>query len=418
MLVAHLAALRCRPSLYAAQGYGSLFAYCRRALRLSEDVAANRIHAARACLRFPVILDLLASGEVSLSAVRMLRPHLTVENHERVLARARNSSKEDIARLVAELSPRPDVPASIRKLPAPTPPAVDGAASQPTLPPGLQGDEGPGASTSMPAVAVSEPASVPLASSRKVPLIPETGSGSNGRGGGPPELASQECPAQDRRGRPASIAKPGSVVQPLSPGRYKVQFTLGQEGYDLLRRLQTLLRREIPDGDAGVIFERALRHLHEKVEAANFGRPARRRFEKGTLREQREQRGAGNADGRREAAYENRIRPGADPGHPNGSLNGSHARRAPPSRYIPKAVKRAVWYRDRGQCAFVATSGQRCIEKEFLELHDIHPYALRGSATVGNIALRCRRHNAYEAELVFGAPVTAGRSEEASMAGP
>src|SRR5688572_14107348 len=98
-LVAHLAALRQRPSLHAAQGYGSLFAYCRQALHLSEDAAANRIHAARACLKFPVILDLLASGELSLSAVRMLRPHLTLENHERVLGRARDARRVDIERL-------------------------------------------------------------------------------------------------------------------------------------------------------------------------------------------------------------------------------------------------------------------------------------------------------------------------------
>src|SRR5688572_9873600 len=115
-LVAHLAALRLRPSLYAAQGYGSLFSYCRHALRLSEDAASNRIHAARACLKFPVILDLLGSGELSLSAVRMLRPHLTTENHVQVLARARNGRRVDIERLVAELAPRPDVPASVRKL--------------------------------------------------------------------------------------------------------------------------------------------------------------------------------------------------------------------------------------------------------------------------------------------------------------
>ena len=52
-LVAHLAALRLRPSLYAAQGYGSLFAYCRHALRLSEDAASNRIHAARGLPEVP-----------------------------------------------------------------------------------------------------------------------------------------------------------------------------------------------------------------------------------------------------------------------------------------------------------------------------------------------------------------------------
>jgi hypothetical protein len=48
-LIAHLAALDSRPALYAAQGYGSLFAYCTQALRLSEDAACNRIEAARAC---------------------------------------------------------------------------------------------------------------------------------------------------------------------------------------------------------------------------------------------------------------------------------------------------------------------------------------------------------------------------------
>jgi len=66
-------------------------------------------------------------------------------------------------------------------------------------------------------------------------------------------------------------------------------------------------------------------------------------------------------------------------------------------------VKRAVWYRDRGQCAFVSRSGVRCGEEEYLELHHIQPHALKGPATVANIALRCRRHNVYEAEVIFGA---------------
>jgi len=42
-LVAHLAVLDTRPALYAAQSYGSLFGYCTKALRLSEDAACNRI---------------------------------------------------------------------------------------------------------------------------------------------------------------------------------------------------------------------------------------------------------------------------------------------------------------------------------------------------------------------------------------
>src|SRR5882672_3956176 len=61
-LLAHLAVLDTRPALYAAQSYGSLFGYCTKALRLSEDAACGRIEAARACRRFPLILDMLASG--------------------------------------------------------------------------------------------------------------------------------------------------------------------------------------------------------------------------------------------------------------------------------------------------------------------------------------------------------------------
>src|SRR5258705_10871592 len=116
-LVAHLAVLDARPSLYAAQGHGSLFSYCTRVLRLSEDAACNRIDAARACRRFPVILDLLASGGLSLSAVRLLRPHLTPENHQAVLTEAAGRSRQDVLELIARLAPRPDVPSSVRKLP-------------------------------------------------------------------------------------------------------------------------------------------------------------------------------------------------------------------------------------------------------------------------------------------------------------
>src|SRR2546422_11335446 len=104
--------------------------YCTQALRLSEDAACSRIEAARACRRFPVILDLLTSGEMTLTSVRLLGRHLTLENHQAVLARAGRRSRQEIEALVAELAPRPDVPTSARRLPpftstppSPTPPA-------------------------------------------------------------------------------------------------------------------------------------------------------------------------------------------------------------------------------------------------------------------------------------------------------
>ncbi len=310
-LVAHLAVLDARPSLYAAQGHGSLFSYCTQTLRLSEDAACNRIDVARACRRFPMTLDRLASGELSLSAVRMLSPHLTPENHEAVLAEASGRSRQDVLALIAALAPRPDVPSSVRKLPTTPPPAPSASAS-----------------TGPPTAAAIDPAPEPVASI----LMP------------PPTR------------RP--------IVEPTSPERYRVQFTIGKESHDKLRRLQALLRREIPSGDPAAIFDRAVTLLLEKVEKAKLGATAKPRP----------------------------IRPGTDKSQ---------------SRHTANQSKRVAWRRDDGQCGFVSKGGHRCTERTFLEFHHIEPYALGGPGTAENIALRCRRHNQYEAELVFGPRGTA-----------
>jgi hypothetical protein len=167
---------------------------------------------------------------------------------------------------------------------------------------------------------------------------------------------------------PALPATPRPIVQAWSPERYRVQFTIGQETHEKLRQLQTLLRREIPDGDPAAIFDRALTVLLDKVEKTKLGATAKPRPNRP-------------------------IRPGT----------GKEARKpGPGSRHIPREVQRAVWLRDKGQCAFVAPTGRRCTERTFLEFHHVEAYALQGPATVKNIALRCWRHNQYEAELIFG----------------
>src|SRR5882762_8862242 len=129
-LVAHLAVLDSRPALFLAQGYGSLFNYCTRALRLSEDAACNRIEAARACRHFPLILDLLASGSLTLTSVRLLAKHLTEENHQSVLAKAEDRSRREIEVLIAELAPRADIPNTVRRLPTARPsPSAEASAA-------------------------------------------------------------------------------------------------------------------------------------------------------------------------------------------------------------------------------------------------------------------------------------------------
>jgi len=174
------------------------------------------------------------------------------------------------------------------------------------------------------------------------------------RGPSPPEIpaAAPERPTH----RPA--------ITSLAPERYRVQFTIGAATHEKLRRAQELLRREIPDGDPGAIFDRALALLLEDV-------------------------------ARRKLAETAKPRP--------------RQRTRTRSRHIPAPVKRAVWLRDRGRCGFVAANGRRCTERVFLEFHHREPYAIGGEATVTNVSLRCRAHNVYEAELAFGprGPVSA-----------
>src|SRR5258708_18157710 len=134
-LRAHLAALDGRRALFLAQGYGSLCSYCTQALRLSEDATCNRIEAARTCRRFPLILDLLASGSLTLTSVRLLGKHLTEENHQSVLAKARDRSRREIDGLIAELAPRADIPSTVRRLPTARPsPSTEASAAMTNMP--------------------------------------------------------------------------------------------------------------------------------------------------------------------------------------------------------------------------------------------------------------------------------------------
>ncbi len=96
-----------------------MFGYCTQVLHLSEHAAYARIAAARAATRFPVVMDLLIEGAITLTTVTLLGRHLTAENHAALLESARHKSKADVEMLVATLHPQPDVPSSVRKVPAP-----------------------------------------------------------------------------------------------------------------------------------------------------------------------------------------------------------------------------------------------------------------------------------------------------------
>jgi 5-methylcytosine-specific restriction endonuclease McrA len=152
-----------------------------------------------------------------------------------------------------------------------------------------------------------------------------------------------------------------NLATPLSPGRYRLQVTIGQKARDALVELQSLLSHQIPDGGLSPLIERALKALLEQIKkkkAALFRKPRRPR------------------PGRR--AQERRT------------------------RTIPAQVRREVFERDRGRCAFVSAEGKRCDCAWQLEFHHCVSYARDGPHSAQNIELRCRAHNQYEAELELG----------------
>jgi hypothetical protein len=174
----------------------------------------------------------------------------------------------------------------------------------------------------------------------------------------------RKLPASKAKAKPAAVvpapaaAPPASsaVVLPLSPDRYKVQVTIGGDTLEKLRLAKDLLRHAIPSGDEAAILDRALTALLAELAKKKFA-----------------------------AADQPRPSPAS----------------GTPSRHVPAPVRRAVWRRDRGRCAFWGSGGRRCNVRAFVEFHHVQPYALGGPPTVANIELRCRRHNGHEARVQF-----------------
>ena len=310
VVIAHLAEMDKR-KLFAEEGCSSLKTYCLEALHLSEDQAYSRIGVARLAQKFPVVLEMLADGLVHLTAVHRLGPSLTEENHLKLLEEATYKSMAKVEEMVARLRPQPAVPSRILK--------VSNA--------GQDRRDGNGL----------------------------FGSGESSAGG-----PGRDAP--EEHAGPSSNQR--SVVSPLSPESYKIEFTGDAETVYVLRQLQELLSHRVPNGDIAVIMKDALIERLKQVQKERFGKGKRPR--------------------QRPEVSEKEIGQSSE------------------SRYIPSEIKTAVWERDQGRCAFVATNGKWCSERRWIEFHHIIPFAWGGESTVDNIELRCRTHNAYEGELIFG----------------
>jgi hypothetical protein len=317
-LIAHIAEVDER-RLYAREASPSMFAYCTEVLHLSEAEAYLRITVARA------------------------------------------SREYQIEELIAEIAPRPDAPAVMRRLPegrVPHAPVVaigvgEAGLTMPELRP-----DGVGLGPLQPGPGGDGGSSTPALGMREVDQEAVTDPFPTPAAVHPPAVV--QAPAISQAASAVVQASLPALIQPLGAARYKVQFTASAELRDKLERLRALMRSQVPDGDLATIIERAVTEKLERLEARRFATTSR----------------------------------------PRKSL--SESATAPSSRHIPAAVRRAVYERDAGRCRYVDESGRRCSERDRLEYHHRHPFAAGGDHSQSNTRLMCRGHNAYLAEHDYG----------------
>jgi 5-methylcytosine-specific restriction endonuclease McrA len=179
---------------------------------------------------------------------------------------------------------------------------------------------------------------------------------------------------QENYGQLAPGPVEGTQVQSLAQNCpvFLVRLTVPKSTRDKLHYAQSLLSHAVPVDDLAQVIDRALDALISQLEVRKLGVSTR--------------------DLRHEV---------------------STSEGAAPSRYIPAAVRRAAWERDGGRCTFVSITGGRCRSRQFLEFDHVEPFARGGKATIDNIRLRCRAHNQYAAECIFGRDFMRQKRQEA-----
>jgi len=173
-----------------------------------------------------------------------------------------------------------------------------------------------------------------------------------------------------RPDRPSRIRRQSSV-EPLSEGRWRIEFTASDELREKIERCRDLMSHANPSGELGVVVERAVDLLLVHLEKNRLARTVKtKRVRSNSARESSE--------------------------------NAGESSRTPKAARVTNAVRREVFERDGVRCTFVAEDGRRCDSRAHLELDHVVPKALGGSSDARNLRVRCRAHNQLWAEQAFG----------------
>jgi 5-methylcytosine-specific restriction endonuclease McrA len=158
----------------------------------------------------------------------------------------------------------------------------------------------------------------------------------------------------------ATVAS-GEELQPVT-------LWVGREFREELEAVRTLLGHAVPDGRREDVLLHVLRAQRKVLERRRYG-----------------------------------SRKGATPDSPPSDSR---------TGYIPAAVRREVYHRDGGTCAFVGEERRRCGSTLRLEYQHVMPLGRGGPSTVENVTLFCRAHNLLQARRDFGEEHTARKQLE------
>jgi HNH endonuclease len=163
---------------------------------------------------------------------------------------------------------------------------------------------------------------------------------------------------------PALVPEPRATIRPVAEDTYSIHVKVDTAFKRELDELKKLLSHKVPNGDVAAVLREAIQCAIQKY-------------------------------GKRKGAVEPARKPKSP--RPRAPKSGPAARDT-----IPAEVKRRVWERDQGCCAWVGPDGRRCGSTFMLEFDHIEPVALGGLSTFENVRLACRPHNGFHAEQTFG----------------
>jgi 5-methylcytosine-specific restriction endonuclease McrA len=347
-----------RRELHLAAGHASLFAYCTQGrLRYAETAALRRISSARAVARFPELVPLLLSKELSITTLSLVAGILSDENKQEVLEAVKGQSRRAVDEFVSRYRPRQKPRETVRPL----------AVVQPVQ----RANEG-------------ELFQV-LSASTKQPQVAETSTA--------PRSGNQD-------------KAPLPQAPTVSP-HFELRFTIGPELMREVEEARVLLSSKFPKGvSLEALLGAALETLLEKYSPK---RRELRRAKRLAAAARKNEASGGSKSGERVADKAGSITP-EQAEAPKGR-----------TRNVTRAKRDQVLERDERRCTFVGTDGIRCGSRHDLEVHHEIPFGQGGSDELSNLKTHCACHNLYQAKLDYGAEVIGScvrRVRSAAAEGP